>query len=142
MGLLDIFRSAKATVTPPPPRRARGIVPGDGSYAIACVGESNYTPALLHAAGVTRASQEPIEEYVEVRLVREPDNRYDPNAVAVVSAHGRKIAYLCREDAIEYGPAVEAVVREQGEMWCNARIGGRRDNGSSRWIVGIWLDLE
>ena len=41
-------------------------------------------------------------------LEREPDNRYDPNAVRVKNIHGLKLAYVAKEDAPPVSAAMEA----------------------------------
>lgn len=113
---------------------------GDGSFAVACVGESNYVPALLHAAGTSRSGPGPIEVIVTVEVATEPDNAYDANAVCVLSSAGRKLGYLCREDAADMAPELDRLIRDHGKVWCEARIGGSRVD-PSQWRIGIWLDI-
>lgn len=42
-----------------------------------------------------------------VRLVREPDNRHDPMAVAVFSARGVRVGYLKRDRAVWIGSKID-----------------------------------
>jgi hypothetical protein len=140
MSWLDRVMGRSTAKPVPQAPGVRAVVTGSGSYGVACVGESNYVPALLRAAGASRSSPGPLEAFVEVRLIREPQNPYDANAVAVQSVHGPTLAYLCREDAVEYGPEIERASREHRELRCSARIGGRRVDGAN-WRIGIWLDL-
>lgn len=132
--------AASSTLTPPPAASpgARVLLTGSGEFEVSAVGESNYVAALLRAAGGSRDDEE-IEADVNVRLVREPQNPYDPNAVAVVSEQGRKLAYLCREDAEDYAEALDELGGER-ELWCRARIGGGRSSG--HWRIGVTLDLD
>jgi hypothetical protein len=133
---LDRIRSGRAANSTASRHR---LISGDGNYGIACVGESNYTPALLGAAGVDRRASGPIEAFVRVRVACEPDNAYDRHAVVILSEAGRKLAYLAREDARDLGPQIARWTRDHGAVWCNARIGGRQVGGRG-WRVGIWLD--
>ena len=49
-------------------------------------------------------------------LRREPDNRYDPNAVAVCTASGEQIGYLSREVAAEIAPLLDQGTRVDAEV--------------------------
>lgn len=111
---------------------------GNGSFDVCAVGESNYVPALLKTAGVRRSETDAeIEMRALVSLVPEPDNPYDSNAVAVVGPGGRKLAYLCREDAEE---CCDALSRWPASPTCWAEIGGyHRADG---WVIGVRLDLD
>jgi hypothetical protein len=111
---------------------------GTGDFDVNAVGESNYVPALLKVAGVRRSETDAeIELRTLVTLVPEPDNAYDPNAVAIVGEAGRKLAYLCREDA---GECCGALSTWPAPATCWAEIGGRHRDG--RWIIGVRLDLD
>ena len=46
------------------------------------------------------------EKSVKLRLVREPDNQYDPNAVAVWSDKHGHVGYVPKEIAAELSPAI------------------------------------
>jgi len=90
------------------------------------VGESFYKPALERTAAMAVRGAPPLPVGVWVAnkvaererdlpwfqavLVREPDNPYDPNAIAVYSPAG-KIGYLSREDAEEYQDVLIVVER-------------------------------
>jgi hypothetical protein len=64
-------------------------------------------------------------------LVREPDNPYDEHAVAVMSAAGC-VGYLPRENALRYGPTLQALQRDgYAGASCRALLnGGKRDRPS------------
>lgn len=111
---------------------------GTGDYDVNAVGESHYVPALLKLAGVRRSeTTAEIELRTLVTLACEPDNQYDSNAVAVIGADGRKLGYLCREDAEE---CCEALSRWPAAPTCWAEIGGGHRDG--KWIIGVRLDLD
>ncbi len=72
-------------------------------------------------------------------LVREPDNPYDSNAVVVRSDRGNTIGYLSREDAVDYGPVLEAVAASGKTAQCRAKlIGGTVGKRN----IGVWLDID
>jgi hypothetical protein len=47
----------------------------------------------------------------EAVLVREPGNKYDPNAIGVYSSVGQ-VGHLARESAVEYGGVFEEIARQ------------------------------
>jgi hypothetical protein len=71
----------------------------------------------------------------EVSLQVEPDNRYLPDAVAVLS-NGEKLGYLAPEIAREFGDRL-AAAREPARTW-TARKGAPSDHGTS----GVELLLD
>lgn len=79
----------------------------DGYCAV--VGESHYQDALRATSTICATGPEGRRTFTAV-LVAEPQNRYDANAIAIYSPQGR-LGYLSREDAIEYHPVLEEVVR-------------------------------
>ena len=114
MGFLDRLlgrQSAQATA------RNACVVHAGGLLGI--VGESHYQDELRALSGRTTdaapfradlaayaadvADEEPDRRWFLAVLVREPDNPYDPEAVAVHAQGGGKLGYLSREDARRYG---------------------------------------
>jgi hypothetical protein len=112
---------------------------------LSVVGESHYKPALERTAAMAVqgtpplpvgvwvaddvAKREPDLPWFQAVLVREPDNPYDSNAIAVYSPAG-KIGHLSREDAEEYQDVLIAV--EEGGAHggaCSAFL-RRADNGN------------
>jgi collagen type III alpha len=112
-----------------------------GGALLGIVGESHYQPALermskLAVRGVPPLSvttdvavEEPDLLWFQAVLVREPDNPYDANAIAVYSPAG-KIGHLSRDDAERYqevlaavesrgaqGGACAAFLRRSGDYW-------------------------
>jgi hypothetical protein len=148
MGLLSRFTSAvrsessfKVTAEP----LAAGAL-------LSVVGESHYKPALERTAamavpgtpplpvGVWVANdvvtREPDLPWFQAVLIREPDNAYDSNAIAVYSPAG-KIGYLGREDAEEYQDVLIAVEdRGAHSAACSAFL-RRADNGNWGVVLAV-----
>lgn len=136
-------------------RRKKGIkveaeVLASGSL-LSIVGESFYKPALASTAklaapgkpptpvtgralGVTK--KEPDLPWFQAVLVREPDNEYDANAIAVYSPAG-KIGHLSREDAERYQPVLTLLESRGTSGACPAFL--RR---GSDGILGVVLALS
>ena len=115
----------------------------DGAYAVDVAGESHYQEAITEcvaAGSVEITSDSRCSSEFNVRLVREPDNQYDANAVAVTSSTGRTLGHLPRAVAGEYAPVLDRITG-LAIVECAARAYGRRDGSQSAWIFGIWLDL-
>ena len=105
MGLLSRLTGREARVT-------LSALELPGGALLSVVGESHYQPALK---GTTQAAARgrppfPVTAYLKDKddllwfqavLVREPNNQYDRNAIAVHSPFG-KIGHLSREDALDY----------------------------------------
>ncbi len=125
-------------------RRATGD--GDrlgGKFEIEVRGESHYQDAIVDcvsASVVAQSSELACHAEFSVRLVREPENRYDANAVAVTSVTGRTLGYLPRELARDFAPTLDRVYGFVA-VQSPARAYGRRDRPSGPWNFGIWLDL-
>lgn len=141
--LQQAWAGGGGTIASPPPPAApaptlagSASLRGTGDFDVNAVGESHCEGALLKLAGVRRSKAE-IEFRTLVTLVCEPDNPYDKNAVAVMGAAGRRLAYLCREDAEE---CCERIASWPTPATCWAEIGGGHRDG--RWIIGVRLDLD
>ena len=105
-------------------------------FALPIVGESNYQGALRHAKdGVKDYAG---TAYIKAILAREPDNRFDPGAVKVMTVELHTIGYLSRDDAARYGAALELWEGRGYLVHCQAKvIGGSRRKEN----IGAWLDL-
>lgn len=100
---------------------------------LAVVGESKYRAEIEAAAGGKKAIGH--KAVVNAALVAEPDNRYDPNAIAI-AIDGRTCGYLARTDAKRYKP-VMTWARELGIVpCCRADI-----YGGWRQEDGTWADF-
>lgn len=123
MGFLELLRRTSK------PSSGRFFpLPEDGFMSV--VGESHYQPALRRLRGTCRPGAEGRPSF-PVTLVREPDNPYDEHAVAVLSMAGC-VGYLPRENALRYGPTLQALQREgYAGASCRALLnGGKRDRPS------------
>lgn len=79
----------------------------DGYCAV--VGESHYQDVLLVTKGACTAGPGDRPTFTAA-LIAEPDNPYDPDAIAVYSPEG-KVGYLSRDDAPAYRLVLEEVAR-------------------------------
>ncbi len=99
------------------------MLPYGGTVEV--VGESHYKPELFKLAGRRRRDAADIP--IVAVLVREPDNRYDSNAVKVV-VNGYHVGYLGRADAAAYAPLLDRLLATDG---VHGACPGR--------IIGGWL---
>jgi hypothetical protein len=142
--LTSAFRSEGAFTVTAEPLAAGGL--------LSVVGESFYKPALERTAAIAVpgapplpvgvwvannvAKREPDLPWFQAVLVREPDNHYDSNAIAVYSPAG-KIGHLSREDAEEYQDVLIAVEDGGAHAGACSAFLRRADNGN--WGVVLAL---
>ena len=116
------------------------------------VGESFYKPALELTAAMAVpgtpplpvggwvandvAEREPNLPWFQAVLVREPQNAYDANAIAVYSPAG-KIGHLSREDAEEYQHVLIAVERGGARGGACSAFLRRAGNGNWRVVLAL-----
>jgi ssDNA-binding Zn-finger/Zn-ribbon topoisomerase 1 len=114
--------------------RDRGLQVGD--YELDVVGESYRHAALAGIRAALATSDHTFENRTVAALEREPENRYDRNAIRVV-IHGQMVGYLDRYSAEDYQPVLK---RSRGPFYVQAiLLGGRPDAG----VVGpIGVRLE
>ena len=89
-------------------------------------GERHHAADIRHI--LTSESGGNLDFKCEARLVPEPDNAADPNAVAVI-VHGRRVGYIAAEAAPRVGAEIgddEVVLK------CIIRWNGEVDNGIYR----------
>ncbi|MFK4085198.1 HIRAN domain-containing protein [Kribbella sp. NPDC020789] len=109
-----------------------------GDDDLEVVGESHYQDALWGIAGA-RVGQS-VRCTVEAVLVPEPQNAYDPNAIAVV-IHGHLVGYLDRQTAGLYAAGLNELMRLHGAHIGLSGVivgGGYYDDGPGR--LGVWLE--
>jgi hypothetical protein len=117
----------------PPPRLT--LLRGD--RLVNAVGESHYQDALREVSGA--GGGEEVRFPCTAVLASEPDNPFDPNAVAV-RVDGRLVAYLSRADAVGYRPLVLDIEERGRAAACEAMIAGRgAASGTSN--LGVFLRL-
>ncbi|BBC72898.1 conserved hypothetical protein [Altererythrobacter sp. B11] len=113
----DVAVEEEAAVNAPSPARRR-------RYPQALVGEQHYQDAIAGCrAGDT------------VTIWHEPDNPYDPDALAVADQHGRTLGYLPRDSFVH-----EAVLDD--EKGCRASILSLEDDRSGKGFVHVTVEVE
>ncbi len=118
---------------------ADGRLIGAGPFGTAVVGESHYQEALWKAVGGPTPDGGSIRFYTEARLVLEPDNPHDSNAVRV-DISGQTAGYLSRDDAEYYHDYIKNIGYRV--VVCQAVIvGGYRIDERKYASLGVWLDL-
>jgi hypothetical protein len=140
MRLIDRLRgkasgqgARQAAVTP-----RVAVLGGDDDLEV--VGESNYQPALWAICGGHPGER--VRCPITAVLVPEPQNAYDPNAIAVVVA-GQTVGYLDRQTAALYVRSLnEQMASHRAQIGLNGVIvgGGHRDDGPGR--LGVWLEHD
>jgi hypothetical protein len=96
-------------------------------------GESNYQDALKYLRRYADS-----DGRLPALLVREPDNRYDTNAVAVM-AYGRTVGYLSRNDAANLADHLDELAETEQFLACPAcLVGGTADKPN----IGVVLELR
>ena len=86
------------------------------------------------ARGVARRETEP--RWFRAALLREPDNQYDPHAVAVHAAGVGHVGYLDRDAAQDYGPVFEELARQgyaAGTCHAFLTVGTEGNRGASSY---------
>ena len=106
-----------------------------GGAHVAVVGESHYLDAIVGTVELSPLdSEEPDRHAFRAVLVREPRNKYDPNAIGVYSSVGR-VGHLSREAAIEYRPVFDEIARRGAGAGVCVGLIGRRSEGVPYGIV-------
>jgi hypothetical protein len=140
MGFLRRLFAPRVVRAPMALGTSRLVVPERDDAVLNIVGEGSYQPALLSIGG-RRTPNGPTYPDQLAKLVREPKNRYDHNAIAV-HVRGKLVGYLSREDAIRY-QAIADWMSTKGELIvCHARLTGGWDKGSrDTGSIGVVLHL-
>jgi hypothetical protein len=98
-----------------------------GDVEVPVVGEGRYQDELLALVG-GRRHYAGARTHVAAELVPEPNNRYDPAAIAV-EIQGLQVGYLRHTDAVAYRATVEEARIGEGRATCEAIIRGGWDRG-------------
>lgn len=140
-GLAKVFGMGRPR--PAAPAVAVQQLEGDGDFETEVVGESYYQDALAEIAGPKTSAGVDLD--VKARLVPEPDNPTDPQAVAVY-IEGRKVGHLAQDLAAQW-VRIQARRGETGqvvEVDANITGGWRqelRGGGTSEGAFGVTLDI-
>ncbi len=110
---------------------------GSGQYATRAVGTSHYRSDL---AAIAQNDGKRALVLCTGLLVREQDNRHDPNAISV-KVLGQTVGYLSREFAGRYRQAVLTELGDMPAITVRAAItGGHQDKGKL-YEYSVELDL-
>ena len=101
----------------------------EGDELVRVVGTSHYQDALLALA--PREADEEVRAETIARLVREPDNPHDPNAIAV-QIDGRLVGYFSRDENRRWLDVIG-----DGAIGCEAMIAGKAGTTG----LGVFLRL-
>ena len=96
-------------------------------------GESHYQDALTQLAASVSAG-EPVRCLAD--LIPEPENEFDPNAVAV-HIDDLHVGYLRRGDAMRWGPALRVYAQRGVRPQVHARIVGGRMRDGTREMLAV-----
>jgi len=114
------------------------LKPDRADAIINVVGEGFHQDALLVISG-GRTPRGPFERGHVAVLFPEPDNKYDPNAIAV-RLDGLAVGYLPR--AAAYQPVIEYAISKGRKIACNAELtGGRYEGPRDKGSFGVKLRL-
>jgi hypothetical protein len=118
----------------------RMVVPEGDDAVLEIVGEASYQPQLLAVGGRPGPEGVPYPEQI-AKLVREPANRYDRNAIAI-QIRGHTVGYLSRDDAVRYQAVADWAAARGEQIACQARLtGGWNRGGGDRGSIGCLLHL-
>lgn len=114
----------------------RTLMPGV-TYDI--VGEASYQDALLQLAGGC-THDGPVRRHFTAQVVREPKNKYDRNAVAVLIG-GRCVGYIPANQATRWHPVIDQLAAAGLPATCHAHLTGGWDRGpGDKGTIGVRLD--
>ena len=108
----------------------------DRNFMRSVAGESHYQEALRAIDGGRRSSGQ--EVIFDACLLPEASNPYDANAILIVDAQQRQVGYLPRNDAAEFKPYVDALLRVGRFLSCPARLTGGEPG---KPFLGVTLSL-
>lgn len=112
------------------------ICEGGSNFEI--VGESHYQPALNRLAG--GKTEESAQIPVEVFLVAEPDNPYDPDAVKV-EINGQKVGHISKQHTQSFHNITRSLGISRAK--CTGMIvGGWLRPDGDEGSFGVKLDLK
>lgn len=139
-GLASTLRGSSSSSGPAVARTDRMVVPDRDDAALEVVGEASYQAQLTAVGGRPGVDGVPYPDQV-AKLVREPTNRYDHNAIAV-QIRGLTVGYLSRDDAIRYQAVVDWAAVRGEQIACQARLtGGWNRGGGDQGPIGCLLHL-
>jgi hypothetical protein len=109
----------------------------EGDSLVPVVGTSHYQPALVELSG--RQGDEEIRIEKVAVLVPEPDNPYDPNAIAV-HIDRQLVGYLSRDENRRWQDVLQTLATHDHQAAAEAMIAGRGPGGGTS-NLGVFLRL-
>lgn len=113
-----------------------------GHQTLEVVGESHYQDSLWRLVKGRADLAERVRVEIVAVLVAEPNNPYDPNAVAIW-IDGWKVGHLSRDNARLYQPGLLVLQQQHGSPVALSGVivgGGMREDGLGR--LGVFLDHD
>jgi hypothetical protein len=110
-------------------------IPRGGYFAVA--GVLHHTDEIARVYPLRRAGHEPVTEDIFATLQREPQNRHDPNAVAVL-LDGHMAGYIPKENA----PAWSRYLARLEADGYQARVQARIWIGSDSYYLNLRADED
>jgi hypothetical protein len=108
-----------------------------GRRDLPVVGTSHHQDVLARIGGDALRRREHVA--FTALLVPEPENAYDPHAIAVIAEGHGKVGYFGRRDALRYKALADALVQRRAAGACEAYLtGGWNDEAS----IGVRLEIE
>jgi hypothetical protein len=121
-----------------PPKSNIGVVIGDGAFAFPVVGESHHQIVLEHL--VRGRTSEGAHQRCAAMIEPQPDNPYDPGAVAV-KIRGEEVGFLARDVASQFRRTL--LSGDYGRAACEAVIVGGWERGpKDRGSFGVRLNAR
>ncbi|MBE0610125.1 MAG: hypothetical protein IH609_12140 [Dehalococcoidia bacterium] len=109
---------------------------GCGQFDFNIVGESKYQNEIKAAAEKANRNARGYLQFRAV-IVLEPENRFDPNAIAVYAEGGGKLGYFSREDAVQQNSPLRRLAARRKAACCQAIIVGEQQPS-----LGVVLDYD
>lgn len=106
-------------------------------FSVAVVGESR-RQAALHGLDNGRLRRGINVTFIAA-LIPEPENSFDPNAIAVRILGGAPVGYLDRDDALRYRPVFEVLASQRRTGVARAKLIGGTEAKPS---IGVMLDIN
>jgi predicted nucleic acid-binding Zn-ribbon protein len=122
--------------------KAAGVLVADDpeeSETIEVTGESHYHADLAALMAALRTDPDEREVVAVAKLVRDPNNRYDRNAIRV-EIHGRLVGYLSRREAADSQPWLKRLERQGRPAFVVARLGGGWVEDGQVGPIGVTLE--
>jgi hypothetical protein len=133
---VDVAQVPEASAEWLAPRRMDAILLR-GAELVNAVGESYRQAALRKICGAEMG--EAVSFDVIAALVPDFENRHDSNAVEV-QVDACQVAYLSRDDAVSYRPAIARAADEERVIIVGGRICGRGKEGRTS-NLGVFLQM-